>query len=172
MDLIDCFRLFTEREQLGKDDLWYCPKCKDHVAAYKKFDLWTCPDVLIIHLKRFQYTPGANFIHRQKIDALVRFPLSDLDLSEVVQAPGDSQSRPLYELYGVSEHMGGMGGGHYTAVVKNMKNSKWYSCDDTRVEEASAQDSITPNAYVLFYRRKTGGAKWAGMQVPEKSTWG
>merc|ERR1712196_403317 len=84
VELLDCFRLFAEREQLGKDDPWYCPKCKDHVHAYKKFDLWSAPDILIIHLKRFQYTPGSYFVHRQKIDSLVNFPLEQLDLSEMV----------------------------------------------------------------------------------------
>ena len=59
--------------------------------------------MLIIHLKRFQYTPGTYFIHRQKIDALVNFPLDCLDLSEVIVGPKDA---PVYELYAVSEHIG------------------------------------------------------------------
>jgi ubiquitin carboxyl-terminal hydrolase 4/11 len=32
---------------------------------------------------------------------------------------------PVYDLYAVSEHMGGMGGGHYTAVAQNPENQKW-----------------------------------------------
>ena len=31
----------------------------------------------------------------------------------------------VYDCYGISNHMGGMGGGHYTAYVKNMLNKKW-----------------------------------------------
>ena len=33
----------------------YCPSCKKHQQATKKFDLWKLPKILIIHLKRFSY---------------------------------------------------------------------------------------------------------------------
>ncbi len=47
------------------------------MQATKKLDLWSAPEVLILHLKRFQYTTQS----RRKIDAPVAFPLADLDLS-------------------------------------------------------------------------------------------
>jgi len=43
-------------EQLSEDDSWYCQRCKMHVQADKKLDLWSLPEVLVVHLKRFQYT--------------------------------------------------------------------------------------------------------------------
>ena len=33
----------------------YCPSCKKHQQATKKFDLWKLPKILVIHLKRFSY---------------------------------------------------------------------------------------------------------------------
>jgi len=170
--LMDCFDLFTEKEQLGENDLWYCSKCKGHVAAYKKFDLWTAPDLLILHLKRFEYIPGQYFMHRQKIESLVDFPIEELDLRHMVKS-GQARAghvrpdvEPLYELFGVSEHMGGLGGGHYTAVVKNVQSGGWFACDDTRVTPVSRDAGVTPNAYVLFYQRKGAAAKWAGIIPP------
>jgi ubiquitin C-terminal hydrolase len=59
------------QEQLGADDAWYCPACKKHQQATKKFDLWTLPEVLVIHLKRFSY----NRYWRDKIDTLIDFPI-------------------------------------------------------------------------------------------------
>ena len=53
--LYNCLDLFTVKEQLGPDDAWYCPNCKEFVEATKKFDLWKLPRVLVIHLKRFSY---------------------------------------------------------------------------------------------------------------------
>ena len=84
----------------------YCPDCKKHQEATKKFDLWSLPDVLIIHLKRFSYTR----IFRDKIDALVEFPTRGLDMAPHILDP----HRPCstYDLIGVSNHYGGMGGGH------------------------------------------------------------
>ena len=53
--LYNCLDLFTVKEQLGRDDAWYCPNCKEFVQATKKFDLWKLPCILVIHLKRFSY---------------------------------------------------------------------------------------------------------------------
>lgn len=49
----------------------YCPTCKKHQLATKKLDLWSLPEVLIIHLKRFSYTKYS----REKLDTIVDFPL-------------------------------------------------------------------------------------------------
>ena len=40
----------------------------------------------------------------------------------------DPKAPPLYDLYAVSQHSGGMGGGHYTAVCKNAIDKKWSVC--------------------------------------------
>jgi ubiquitin C-terminal hydrolase len=46
----------TQPERLSEADSWYCPRCKEHVQADKKLDLWALPDTLVVHLKRFSYT--------------------------------------------------------------------------------------------------------------------
>lgn len=97
INVYDCVRTFTKPERLGKDDAWYCSKCKEFRQATKKFDLWKMPEVLIIHLKRF----GAAGNHRDKITSLVGVPVSaGLDLSPFAQDPHDSQ--PIYDLFAVS----------------------------------------------------------------------
>ena len=60
----------------------------------------------------------------------------------------------LYELIGVIEHRGGMGGGHYTAKCKNEITKKWYNFDDEHVTEETEQNILSNNAYILFYKRK------------------
>ena len=49
----------------------------------------------------------------------------------------------IYELYGVVNHYGTMGGGHYTAYCKNFLNNKWYEFDDSRVSEVSPRDVVS-----------------------------
>ena len=71
IDLGECLKLYTSQEKLGADDAWYCPKCQKHQQATKKFDLWSLPEVLIIHLKRFSY----NRYWRDKIDTVIDFPV-------------------------------------------------------------------------------------------------
>ena len=81
--------LFVQKEELGQDDAWYCPRCKDFVQAFKKFDLWKMPDILVVHLKRFSYSRWVWLSHdhymtcvilfnrwwRNKIEARIDFPL-------------------------------------------------------------------------------------------------
>lgn len=74
--LNDCLLEFTKEEQLGEDDLWYCPRCKKHQQATKKFDIWTIPDILVVHLKRFSNSRAL----RDKIDVFVDFPVEGLYL--------------------------------------------------------------------------------------------
>lgn len=112
ISLFSCLEAFLAEEPLGPDDMWYCPGCKEHRQANKKLDLWKLPDILVFHLKRFTYSR----YFKNKIDTLVNFPIHDLDLSKYVTNK-DGQSY-LYELYAISNHYGGLGGGHYTAYAK------------------------------------------------------
>jgi hypothetical protein len=146
--LRDCVRAFVTQEQLGKSNAWYCAACKAHVLASKKLDLWRCPEVLIVHLKRFSG-------NRQKIGRLVDFPLQGLDLTEFVRcSTQDEDAAPIYDLYAVSNHMGGLHGGHYTAFARHLENERWYLLDDSRAEPVAEHAVKTSAAYVLFYRRR------------------
>merc|ERR1711907_51976 len=91
-------RKFAEKEQLGETEMWYCGKCKEHQRAYKKLDLWSAPEILILHLKRFQYAQNTYFVHRQKSDDRVAFPVENLDLSPHVLDP-ESRRSAQYDLY-------------------------------------------------------------------------
>uniref|UniRef100_A0A8C9YFF6 Ubiquitin carboxyl-terminal hydrolase n=1 Tax=Sander lucioperca TaxID=283035 RepID=A0A8C9YFF6_SANLU len=146
--LRECIELFTTMETLGEHDPWYCPTCKKHQQATKKFDLWSLPRVLVVHLKRFSY----NRCWRDKLDTVVDFPIRDLNMSEFVCDP---KAGPyIYDLVAVSNHYGGMGGGHYTGYGKNKVDGKWYYFDDSSVSSASEDQIVTKAAYVLFYQRR------------------
>uniref|UniRef100_A0A665UW33 Ubiquitin carboxyl-terminal hydrolase n=1 Tax=Echeneis naucrates TaxID=173247 RepID=A0A665UW33_ECHNA len=146
--LRECIELFTTMETLGEHDPWYCPTCKKHQQATKKFDLWSLPRLLVVHLKRFSY----NRCWRDKLDTVVDFPIRDLNMSEFVCDP--KASPYIYDLIAVSNHYGGMGGGHYTAYGKNKVDGKWYYFDDSSVSSASEDQIVTKAAYVLFYQRR------------------
>jgi ubiquitin C-terminal hydrolase len=111
--LNDCLKRFSVEEQLSEDNKWRCPTCKEEVRAYKKMSVWKLPPVLIVHLKRFLYersTYLGNSI-KGKIDNFVNFPITGLDLKDYVEGPIDPSTGSLYDLYAVSEHSGGLGGG-------------------------------------------------------------
>ncbi|KAK0419447.1 hypothetical protein QR680_014150 [Steinernema hermaphroditum] len=148
VDISECFDLFTKEEQLGEHDLWYCPQCKEHRQASKKLDLWKLPDILIVHLKRFQYTRW----YRDKIDSYVEFPVRGLDLTDrVIDQSGKSY---VYDLIAISNHSGGLGGGHYTAIGLN--GSTWYNFNDSYASDIQDLPNVKSSreAYMLMYRRR------------------
>jgi ubiquitin carboxyl-terminal hydrolase 4/11/15 len=65
---------------------------------------------------------------------------------------GPDKEFSKYDLFAVSQHYGGTGGGHYTAICKNY-DGKWYSYNDSSVSNASPGNVVSSAAYVLFYRR-------------------
>lgn len=154
--LQDCLDEFTKEEQLGEDDLWYCPRCKKHQQATKRFDLWNVPDVLVVHLKRF----SNSRILRDKIDTFVDFPLDGLDLTSMVGQRkvatrlaeagedlkalglGDTEEPLVYDLFAVDEHLGGLGGGHYRAYAVNTADQQWYHFDDSYVSRARPEAAV------------------------------
>jgi ubiquitin carboxyl-terminal hydrolase 4/11 len=119
--LDDCLNEFGKEEILSEMDTWYCPKCKEHQRASKKFELWKTPDILVMHLKRF----SSSAMRRDKLDVFVDFPIQGLDLtSRVIETEEGKQE--VYDLFAVDDHWGGLGGGHYTAFAKNFVDNEWY----------------------------------------------
>lgn len=117
--LEECLDELEKEEILSEADAWFCPRCKLHRRASKKFELWAVPDILIIHLKRFT-TNGRN-----KLGLRVDFPLEGLDMSKRVTAKEDGRDL-IYDLIAVDNHFGGLGGGHYTALAQNFEDGRWY----------------------------------------------
>lgn len=119
--LSDCLDEFHREEVLSENDAWYCPRCKEHRRATKKFELWKLPDILVMHFKRFR----SSRAFRDKIDCLIDFPL-ELDMSDRVVCPPEDGKSMEYELFAVDNHYGGLGGGHYTAFARNFTDGCWY----------------------------------------------
>ena len=103
-----------------------CPKCKSDQHMKQRVELWRCPPVLVVLLKRFQYDRTT----RRKLNHKIDFPLRGLDLAPYIAATKKSKGRsaegkgqghaasdgqPLYDLYGAVHHVGMMNGGHYIA---------------------------------------------------------
>ncbi|CAL8273472.1 unnamed protein product [Lota lota] len=184
--LAQCFQLYTKEEQLAPDDAWRCPHCKQLQQGRIKLSLWTLPDVLILHLKRFRQEGD----RRVKMQNMVRFPLLGMDMApHVVKRSQSSWSLPshwspwrrpyslgrnpddyLYDLYAVCNHHGNMHGGHYTAHCKNSIDGQWYCFDDSEVQPMVDDDVCHQSAYILFYQRRTTIPSWSANSSVAGST--
>lgn len=150
--LDDCLRLYLAEERLVRENQWYCSVCQTHRDATKKTDLWIVPAILIVHLKRFRFNEYGQL--GSKNNARIRYPVGDSwDLSGMVCSRGSEE--PLYDLYAVSNHVGDLGGGHYTAYSLNRFDDHWYEFNDTtcrKIDDRTLQGNSS-SAYLLFYNR-------------------
>jgi ubiquitin carboxyl-terminal hydrolase 2/21 len=153
VNITRCFRAFTQEEILDGDEKPTCEKCKKRRKCTKRFQIEIFPKILVIHLKRFSGTR-----YRTKLDTKVSFPF-DLNLTEfAADSSGSRKQNPSYSLYGVSNHMGGTHGGHYTAYCKHPDTDRWHGYNDSRVSEISSSKTVSSSAYVLFYELCSNGS--------------
>jgi Ubiquitin carboxyl-terminal hydrolase len=173
--LEDCLDAFSKEERIPEA---YCSKCKDFRVQTKRMSLWRLPPVMIIHLKRFQFTATM----RRKLQDLVVFPTEGLDLSRFLASTNhpnntqatddqdntsvrngnqecdsgedDEPSNSLYDLYGVVHHHGALSAGHYVASLKSEVNGQWRLFNDAQIFDIHVREVIDPSAYILFYVRR------------------
>lgn len=143
--LQDCLRLFSKEEKLTDNNRFYCSHCRARRDSLKKIEIWKLPLVLLVHLKRFSYDGR----WKQKLQTSVDFPLENLDLSQYVIGPKSNLKK--YNLFSVSNHYGGLDGGHYTAYCKNAARQRWFKFDDHEVSDISVSSVKSSAAYILFY---------------------
>ncbi len=148
--LEDCMTRFLEPEVLSETDAWFCPGCRAHVQAEKQIGLWSLPPVLVVHLKRFAFLSNR---YREKLEDRVEYPLKGLDMSRFVLPGAPGRGALMYDLFAVSNHMGGLGGGHYTAYAR--PNDDWWLFNDESCSKVQDPASIvSPSSYILFYARR------------------
>ncbi|XP_027197634.2 ubiquitin carboxyl-terminal hydrolase 31-like [Dermatophagoides pteronyssinus] len=79
--LQDCLDLYFRDENLTSENSWQCSSCSSQ-SCLRKLNIWSLPDILILHLKRFRYT---NNMNRLKVNTMVDYPENGLDLLKYVQ---------------------------------------------------------------------------------------
>ena len=144
---------FGMLEQLTEENKWYCPKCKQHQLAKKKIEIYTCPEILIIHLKRFK--------NNSKLRNLVKFPIEGLDMGKYIHYKENENENNdyIYDLFAVSNHDGDLNGGHYYAYCKNIYENKWFEFNDSCVSEINDNNIVSKSAYVIFYKKRNSKYK-------------
>jgi hypothetical protein len=133
-------------ERMSANSTWFCPKCQRNRQLTKENHILSLPQVLIIHLKRFNMESSS----RTKIETFVKYPL-ELNMNKFLSS-ATSYKEYMYDLIGVCLHSGSFETGHYTAYTK--KTSGWFCFNDSFVEPISVNDIVHRNAYILFYLKR------------------
>jgi len=145
--LKECLDNFIEPEEICD---YNCSICQSKQKASKTSKIWRYPYVLFIHLKRFKVIGNGRTL---KDNTFVNIP-HELNLTEYCDnsLSTDRTINPIYKLKGISNHHGGMGGGHYTADCQCIVNKDlWYNFDDSNVSRYQNNNINMNSAYVLMY---------------------
>ena len=139
-NIIDALKGLTKPETLHGD--FNSPRGPGSTAT-KQVSIETLPQVLILHLKRFQYDSNGG---TQKIWRKVGYPL-ELEIPKEV-FPQHKRggllthgTLPNYRLIGVVYHHGkNASGGHYTVDVRRQEGREWIRIDDTIIRRIRNED--------------------------------
>ena len=78
--LDECLQAFTAEEILDNENKYTCDRCKKRRKCVKKLTIHRWPRVLVLHVKRFQYTA----VYRDKLTTSIAFPFKGLDLRDYI----------------------------------------------------------------------------------------
>jgi len=125
---------------------------KEEQVAEKqaKSSIYQLPKILVLHLRRFDYSPSEGV---QKITKRIRFDyelsLDDKVVPNLKTIAGKSSLK--YRLASIICHHGkDATGGHYSTYIQH-GCGKWVHIDDTKVTVVSLQHVLDQQAYILTY---------------------
>ena len=132
-----------QTNMLEGENMWQCPQCNDKREAIMKTRFASVPAVLILQIERFtQISPTQTIKNTMAVSP-------NTPLTIFFQADDEIYSKSIYSLRAVVHHSGSMNSGHYTASVLDLKQKKWFKCNDKAVFEDTSIDKKT--SYLLFY---------------------
>ncbi|GAX77643.1 hypothetical protein CEUSTIGMA_g5086.t1 [Chlamydomonas eustigma] len=157
---------FTAPEVLDGPNKYRCPKNNKLVRAIKQITVHEPPNILTVHLKRFEFGSFGS-----KISKMVEYDLA-MDLAPFMSSlgltgKGQPSGSQMYDLYGVLVHQGhSVHSGHYYSFVRG-PTGLWYRCDDTSVGQVGERMVLAQQAYILFYIRRQPRVSLLGVSHAE-----
>ena len=138
IQLRDCFEETFKLEHM--QDPWLDDKTNTHKKIKKQTYLCYLPDILVIHLKRWNYDLRKN-------NTVVSF---DEIMNIYEYTIHTNKEECNYELFGIINHQGNVMGGHYFSYIKKQN---WFSFDDSTITKIESSNIINNKNYCLFYRK-------------------
>ena len=143
ISLNELLEAYFSEIQLDTQNKWRCENCGDESCAFHNVKLMKTPENLVIQLKRF--ASGNKF---ERDNSPVSIPYQ-IDLSHYFK----EQQKAIYSLKAISNHIGNLDSGHYTALGKRCNT--WYLFNDSKVAEKESLPKEPSDApYLLFFSKE------------------
>lgn len=142
--LTESLSLYVQGETLDGENAYFCERLQQKVPATKRICIKTLPQILVCHLKRFEF--DFDTMEKMKINDYLEFPM-ELDMRPYTSkalsvtctrgtsvSENDESEETLYDLVGVVVHSGSSDMGHYYSFIKDRNHEKrWLEFNDETV---------------------------------------
>eukprot|EP01135_Chromosphaera_perkinsii_P011842 Nk52_evm33s2506 gene=Nk52_evmTU33s2506 len=141
--VVELLEAFTAVERLDRDNRYLCDHCGVKSRARKQLTVFDCPNVMVLHLKRFRvglFGKVGKFIEYPEVLDMRRF----MQRTVYGRAASDREEEEEYKyrLYGVVAHheLNNMAMfGHYTAYCRNLESVLDSSCTNNNGHGCNAK---------------------------------
>jgi len=147
-NMLESFKSYIQGDLLDGANKYFCSKCDAKKDSVKRCCLKTLPNVLICHLKRFEF--DLESLRKVKVNDRFEYP-TELDLKDFTKEGIDGLDHDevswrdtnyySYKLRGVLVHSGTSDSGHYYSLC---------SVRDGKLGEASNLSDSTDNEWYCF----------------------
>eukprot|EP00817_Percolomonadidae_sp_ATCC50343_P006457 CAMPEP_0117422526 /NCGR_PEP_ID=MMETSP0758-20121206/3342_1 /TAXON_ID=63605 /ORGANISM="Percolomonas cosmopolitus, Strain AE-1 (ATCC 50343)" /LENGTH=1501 /DNA_ID=CAMNT_0005205187 /DNA_START=2374 /DNA_END=6876 /DNA_ORIENTATION=- len=136
--LEDSLSLYMEPEPLQGDNKYYSDVLGKKVDAQRRYLLKSLPNVMIFHLKRFEYN-FSNMTNKKLYDR-ISFP-SLLNMAPYMVEEEKDNQITNYVLVGVLIHDGSANAGHYFSYIRDQhEDDQWYEFNDRTIRHFDFND--------------------------------
>jgi ubiquitin C-terminal hydrolase len=141
VSLADIIEYHNQGELIEGEECFECRTCRNKQNALVENSMYSEPEFLCLHFKRFFMDPKTNLPKKNGIG---------ITLPEV-HIFKDSN----YQLVGLVKHSGNLSGGHYTAEILHEDEGKteWLDIDDISVKTLGGKTIRATNSYMAMYRK-------------------
>lgn len=140
--LQDSFKDYIQQETLDGENKYWAGDDFKYQDAHKGVIFTSFPDVLHLHLKRFEYDIQRDAM--MKVNDRFEFP-DIFDAAPYLEKGADVSEPWVYKLHGVLVHSGDLNAGHYYAFLKPNKDGWFYKFDDDKVTRATMRETLEEN---------------------------
>lgn len=158
-NLYESFKDYVAVETLDGDNK-YMAEGYGLQDAKKGIIFESFPPVLHLQLKRFEYDIQRDAMVKVRVSLYAsrtndlpcgtqindrhEFPF-EIDLDEFLDETADRSQPWVYKLHGVLVHSGDLHGGHYFALIKPDRETRWLKFDDDRVTPVTDREVLEEN---------------------------
>lgn len=152
ISIIQLFNGHITKNQLSVGCKLDCDKCHECHRSFQQMKYISFPQILVMHIERGLKTLKKEYSYDSKIFLPQKISVKkDGEFSTLSSIVDESDGCDKYELVAITDHIGNLDYGHYTALAKRGEN--WYHFNDSNVTQIPEISEPSRTSFTVFYEK-------------------